>query len=91
MTQLDLLLPRDTHCLEPSEVRRLAGQSLRILAELKRGPMTRDEIAAIGRNVTARVSDLRKAGYDVRCIEQNRRTGFTRYALIEGENLAESR
>ena len=48
--------------------------------------MTRDEIYAIGRNVTARVSDiweyLKPQGRDFKCIEHNRKTGFTRYAIV---------
>jgi len=86
MTQpaLDFTVPvRDSHVLDPGEQQRLSGQSRLILARLQQGPMTRDEISAIGRNVTARVSDLRKAGYNVRCIEHNRKTGFSRYALVE--------
>jgi hypothetical protein len=79
MTQLDIFsIP--VH--QPAEARRLSGQCAAILARLHQGPATREEIAAIGRNATARVSDLRKAGHDVRCVEHNRATGFTRYALI---------
>lgn len=78
----DEILPSDTHVTEPVEVSRLAGQNAVILARLRSGPCTREEIAAIGRNPTARISDLRKAGYDVRCIEHDRKTGFSRYALI---------
>ena len=78
----DVYLPTDSHVTEPAVIRRLAGQNARVLEALQRGPMTRDEIAAIGRNPTARVSDLRKAGWDVRCIEHNKETGFTRYELF---------
>lgn len=78
----DVILARDSHVTAPVEVRRLAGQNGAILERLQRGPCTREEIAAIGRNPTARISDLRKAGYNVQCVEHNRVTGFTRYALV---------
>ena len=45
--------------------KRLRGQCAAILARLEAGPATCDELQAIARNYTARISNLRDAGYDV--------------------------
>lgn len=76
----DVLLPQDSHVVEPAEVRRLAGQNLRLLLRLREGPATRRELTAIALNPTARVSDLRKAGYDIRVTER-RESGWSIYVL----------
>jgi hypothetical protein len=83
MTQLDIfsIPPADTHVVQPAEVKRLATQNARILALLQQGPATREAIAAIGRNPTARISDLRQAGYDVRVVERDYASGRTVYRL----------
>jgi hypothetical protein len=85
MTQPSIIDAIDSHVTAPAEQTRLSGQNARILARLEHGDMTRDEIAAIGRNVTARVSDLRAylkpQGRNVKCVEHNRKTGFTRYGI----------
>lgn len=64
---------RDSFVTEPEEIRRLTGQNARILARLERGPATRRELADIACNVTARISDVRRAlkaeGRDVQCDE----------------------
>jgi hypothetical protein len=87
----DVIPVRDSHVLDVREQRRLTGQSLRILERLRQGPATRDDIAAIGRNPTARISDLRKylqpQGLTVKCIEEDHKTGFSRYALVEIEGI----
>ena len=75
------LMPRDTHVTHPAEIARLGGHNLKILERLQRGPATNRELAAISLKYTARVSDLREAGYDVRCVAQDRKSGFALYEL----------
>ena len=74
---------RDTHVLDPLEQRRLSKQSAEILARLQQGPATNSELAQFCLNSRARISDLRKAGYDIRCVERNIRTGYSLYVLEE--------
>ena len=82
-TPLFDIIVRDSHVLEPVEQRRLAGQNLAILQALQRGPCTNRQLAGLSLKYTSRISDLRRAGYDVKCIEHNRVTGFSRYALVQ--------
>ena len=63
------------------EYKRLSRQCEQILERLKSGPATNAELAAISLNYTARVSDLRVAGWDVPVVSQDRRSGVTIYAL----------
>jgi hypothetical protein len=76
----DEMLPTDTHVTEPVEVRRLAGQISRILARLKEGPATARELSDISLNYRARLSDLRKHGYVIRC-DEDFSTGKSLYTL----------
>lgn len=83
MTQLDLLLlPRDTRVTEPEEVRRLSGQNLRILKRLQHGPATNRELAQISLKYTSRLSDCKAAGWDIRIVERDRKTGRVLYQLF---------
>jgi hypothetical protein len=59
----DVILPSDSHVVEPAEVNRLATQNDKILARLQRGPATNAELAGISLKYTGRISDLRKAGH----------------------------
>jgi hypothetical protein len=74
------LQPRDSHVTDPAEIRRLTGQSAAILARLQQGPATARELSALSLKYTSRISDLRKAGYDVRCRE-DAETGVSTYTL----------
>lgn len=47
----------------PEDRDRLAGQCAAILERLKAGPATGPELATFGLNHTARISNLRKAGW----------------------------
>ena len=67
--QPGFIFARDTHILEPAEIVRLSAQAQRILERLQQGPATRRELTDIACNVTARISDLRAAGYQVVCEE----------------------
>jgi hypothetical protein len=58
--------PIDRHA-QRDDMPRLAGQNLAVLARLQRGPATNQELAAISLKYTSRISDLRAAGYVIRC------------------------
>jgi hypothetical protein len=60
---------------------RLNRQCQTILARLQRGTMTTGELSAIACQYNARIYELRKAGYRVECIEQDRVTGLSVYEL----------
>lgn len=72
---------RDTHVLDPLEQRRLSKQSAEILARLQQGPATNSELAKIALKYTSRISDLRKAGYNVQVCSRDGATGLTVYRL----------
>ena len=61
--------PTDTNVIDEDRPR-LRGQNARILARLKEGPATVDELADIARKYTSRISDLRAAGYSIDCTFQ---------------------
>lgn len=83
-TQLSLfdsprkLMPRDPSAL-PADVPRLAGQNAAILARLRQGPATNDELIKISRKYTSRISDLRTAGHRIVCGRLG--GGLTEYRL----------
>ena len=81
MTQPAFIFARDSHVTDVAEQTRLSNQSARILARLQVGPATNRELAEISLKYTGRISDLRKAGYDVKVIERDHATGRTVYAL----------
>lgn len=60
---------------------RLGNQCRLILDRLRCGRASNIELAAIALKYTSRVSDLRKAGYDVRCVARDHATGLTFYEL----------
>ena len=64
MTQTELLL---NPSVAPEDEARLSRQQLRILERLRRGPMTNVEAVMDLRvmNTTARISELRQAGYRI--------------------------
>lgn len=65
-----MLIPRDSHVTDPSEVRRLTGQNADVLRALRRGPQSASALAAIALKYTSRISDLREAGYIIRYDKQ---------------------
>ncbi len=82
------IMPRDPRVIAVEAVR-LSRQSREILDRLERGPATNKELAGIALKYTSRTSDLRLAGYDVRVIERDHKTGLAVYALFrEGEQVA---
>lgn len=66
---------------------RLSNHNETILSLLRKGPVTNVEIAKISKNHTARISNIRKAGYDVRCKFLDRKSGLTEYRLIDTSTL----
>lgn len=67
-------------CCEPADVARLTGHNLEILNLLKLRPATNRELATISLKYTGRISDLRRAGYEI--VNQRLDGGLTRYTLI---------
>ena len=66
--------------LMSTETIRLSRQCQAILDRLRQGPATNRELAGLCLKYTSRVSDLRKAGYDVQVVRHDRATGQTWYA-----------
>ena len=60
-----MTFPSDSFVTAPEEIRRLSDQNQRVLARLQRGPASRHELQQIASNITARISDLREAGYGI--------------------------
>jgi hypothetical protein len=67
----------------PVERRRLSGQCMDMLKLLRRGRVTNSTLSKISLKYTGRISDLRKAGYDIRCVERDRASGLSWYELHE--------
>lgn len=65
------------------EARRLEGQSQRIIERLRQGDATNDELAAIARKYTSRISDCRKAGFEITIISRDRASGVVVYRLTK--------
>jgi hypothetical protein len=65
-----------------AEHRRLSRQCAAILARLEQGPATNRDLAGLSLKYTSRISDLRKAGYQVAVTDHDRGSGRTVYALI---------
>ena len=64
------------------ERKRLSGQCMDMLRMLRRGRVTNSELAKISLKYTGRISDLRKAVYDIRCVERDRASGVSWYELM---------
>lgn len=73
--------PSDPAVEDGPETIRLTGQNGRILARLRQGPATNDELARLARKYTSRISDLRKDGHVITCTDQDRVTGISTYRL----------
>lgn len=50
--------------------KRLSGQNKKILDRLSEGPTRLRELVLIASKYTSRISDLRKAGCQIECVEQ---------------------
>ena len=66
----------------PDEAKpRLTRQALAVLARLEAGPATNIELIPISTRFSARIYDLRKAGYVIDTDQVDRGAGITRYTL----------
>lgn len=66
----------------PAEARpRLSRQCRAIVDRLAQGPALNTELASIALKYTSRLSDIRKAGYEIRCTTIDARAGLYRYEL----------
>jgi hypothetical protein len=61
-----VLIPTDPN-VDQRDVPRLSRQCRVILAMLREGPQTNDALSRVARKYTGRVSDLRAAGYRIKC------------------------
>jgi hypothetical protein len=76
-------VPAASAAIPQPERKRLTGQNLAILDALKRGPMRNTDLALIALKYTSRLSDIRKAGYEVRVKCHDRQTGVVVYELVQ--------
>lgn len=60
---------------------RLNKQAQAMLARLQSGRVTNIELATIGLRYSARIDEMRKAGYVVEVVERSAKTGVTVYEL----------
>ena len=67
--------------IEPEEKPRLSRQCRLILERLRMGPASNKELAGIALKYTGRISDLRKSGYDIRLVSQDKKSGLAIYEL----------
>jgi len=77
------ILPSDPK-VTPQEAPRLSRQSQAVLDFLRGGGAWNHELAHIAIRYSARIHDLRRAGYVIRIVERNHENGAVRYRL-EGE------
>lgn len=61
---------------------RLGRQQLAILTRLMQGPVLNSELAQIGIRYSARIEELRKAGYDIRKHMLSDERGIYEYWLV---------
>lgn len=66
----------------PDEAKpRLSRQALAVLARLEAGPATNIELIPISTRFSARIYDLRRAGYVIETDQLDRGKGITQYTL----------
>ena len=63
------------------EAKRLNKQCQEILTRLQAGRASNNELARIALNYRARISDLRKVGIKVVCLDRDRETGLAFYEI----------
>jgi hypothetical protein len=80
----EALPPTDPN-VDPQDVERLSRQCAAILERLRRGPATNVELVRIALNHTARISDLRKHGHDIRVTKRNAEGVFWYGLYVNGE------
>ena len=62
---------------------RLGRQQRAILERLRRGPATNTELSQIAQRFSARIGELRDAGYDIRRTHDDHERGVYVYELVE--------
>jgi hypothetical protein len=67
----------------PEERPRLSRQCEAILNVLRIGPQPNTRLAQIALKYTSRISDIRKAGYRIKCVRRDHVLGRTWYELEE--------
>lgn len=67
---------------------RLSAHCETILTMLRAGTVSNVEIAKVSKNHTARISNLRKAGYVIKCRFIDKKTGLTEYTLLKQPETA---
>jgi hypothetical protein len=85
--------PYEAQADASAEQRRLGRQCLAILARLEaagEAGVTNAELAEISIKYTGRISDLRAAGHQIECYDQDRQTGLSKYRLVGGPNKQEA-
>ena len=61
---------------------RLGRQQQAILDRLRKGPATNNDLCQIAQRFSARIEELRKAGYDIRRTHDDDRRGVYIYELV---------
>lgn len=77
-------VPRIDRRLPQPERRRLSAQCASILDRLEHGPASNLELSAIALRYSARIKELRDAGYVIEITETDHATGRRVYRLKEG-------
>jgi hypothetical protein len=70
--------------LNSRTVTRLSNQCSRILTLLASSPdgrVSNYELSAVSLKYTSRISELRKAGVNVVCVDHDKKTGLAHYAI----------
>jgi biotin operon repressor len=81
-TQLNSTVPE-------AEIPRLGAQHEKLLKLVKKGPVSNVELAQqVGLRYSARIHELRKAGYNIRRVAYHSKTGLNYYALVKENNVA---
>lgn len=65
-----------------AERRRLSDQCSLILGRLQHGRASNNELSGLSLKYTSRISDLRKAGHDIKVVSRDYGSGLTYYALF---------
>lgn len=77
--------PKSPHLVDdrlPAEAKpRLSRQALAVLARLEAGPATNLELIPISTRFSARIYDLRRAGYVIDTDQGDKASGVTTYTL----------
>ncbi len=66
------------------ERKRLSGHHIKIIERLRSGDATNSQLSAIALRYSARIEELRKAGYSISIVSRDHETGCNVYRL-EGE------